>query len=115
MKVRLSLLVMLSLAACSDYTPVEKKAQVDPVSREITNPQPCPDWSHPTENYDNSQHSNFGCVYERNMLVQMDDPADYVKGSGDKKPDTENTVRTIQRYRAGEIPQPLTPNSDIGN
>lgn len=104
---------LLALAAC-DYTPVKKEATINPVTREITPPTPCPDWSSPTENYDNSVHSNFGCATAKNTAIQLADPADAVRGHGDNRADTEAGVRSIQRYRAGEIPEPLVPLSDVG-
>ncbi|MBN8543556.1 MAG: hypothetical protein J0M34_04750 [Alphaproteobacteria bacterium] len=114
MKHILPILLLASLAACDDYVPAEKKAVINPVTREITKPAPCPDWSHQTENYDNSVHSNFGCATANNIAIQLDDPADAVRGHGSGT-DTESTVRTVGRYRAGEIPQPLQPLSDVGN
>jgi hypothetical protein len=114
MKPTIVLFALLGLTACSDYTPTEKRFTVDPATHQVTLPSPCPDWSSPTENYDNSKHSNFGCATANNIAIQLDDPADAIEGHGAKTPNTETTVRTIQRYNAGEIPEPLVPLSDIG-
>lgn len=97
------------LAGC-DYEPEPKVVTYDAASNTLTLPHPCPDWSHPSVgNYDNSNHSNFGCAANTNFGLQVADPHDYVEGHGDVGPDTETTVRVIERYRAGEIPEPLDP------
>lgn len=111
-----AILALFTLAACSDYAPVKKQSVINPVTREITPPAPCPDWSHPNPgNYDNSVHSNFGCATAKNLAIQLADPADAVRGHGEKTGDTEAGVRAVQRYRAGEIPAPLSPLSEVGN
>lgn len=114
MKLVLPIFLLFMLSACSDYIPAEKKAVINPVTHEITKLAPCPDWSHQTQNYDNSVHSNFGCATANNIAIQLDDPADAVRGHGTST-DTESTVRTIGRYRVGEIPKPLQPLSELGN
>ena len=109
-----SCLLIGALAACGDYVPSEKKAVYDPVTQSLIYPHPCPDWSHSASiNYDQSVHSNFGCAVENNFAVQLDDPADLLYGRGTGGYDLERSVRTIERYRAGEIPAELTPQQTL--
>lgn len=108
-RVFVPLLLALGLTACADYEPHVKKASYDPVGQELVYPHPCPDWSHSASvNYDNSNHSNFGCAVENNIAAQLEDPADLYRGHGSGA-DTESTIRVVSRYRAGEIPVPLQP------
>jgi len=102
--------LLLPLAACSDFTPAPKEAQYDAATNRVVPAGPCPDWSHPASyNYDNSVHSNFGCAVENNMAAQLANPADWARGHGNPSPDAEITSTVIQRYRDGEIPEPLVP------
>lgn len=105
------MLLALSLAACDNFTPSDKKAVYDPVSKTLTLPHPCPDWSQSqTSNYLNENHSNYGCAVNTNSALQVADPADLHMGHGDNRPDTEVTTRVIQDYRAGDLPAALVPN-----
>ncbi len=105
----LFLIALLPLAACTDFTPADKSVSYDQATGKLIQ-APCPDWSQPsTGNVDSSLHSNFGCAYHRNFATQIADPNDLVRGHGTPGADTEATARTIARYRAGEIPEPLQP------
>lgn len=105
---------LLLLAACENFTPAPKTASYDPVTRELTLPHPCPDWSQSqTYNYLNENHSNFGCAVNTNMALQLDDPQDMNEGHGSHT-DSESTARTITRYRSGELPQPIVPTPTTG-
>lgn len=108
------LLCLLLIAACADFVPREKTATIDRQTGEVILPHPCPDWSQSsTINYDNSRHSNYGCAVNSNLAVQLENPGDLQEGYASAHPtDIEGTVRTIQLYRAGEIPVPLTPQQD---
>lgn len=108
------LMLATTLAACADYVPREKKAMVDAQTGEVILPHPCPDWSHSASlNYDNSLHSNYGCAVNSNLAVQLENPGDLTQGYASPHPsDIEGTVRTIQRYRSGEIPEALTPQQE---
>jgi pilus biogenesis lipoprotein CpaD len=111
MRAAITIMVLFALAACHDFVPREKVATVDAQTGEIVLPHPCPDWSQSASvNYDNAVHSNFGCAVNNNLAVQLENPGDLKQGYGSLSPsDTEASVRTIQRYRAGEIPQALSP------
>jgi len=111
---RLILVAFLLLAACNDFVPREKVASLDEQTGEIILPHPCPDWSqNATINYDNSLHSNYGCAVNSNLAVQLENPGDLTQGyASPHGPDMEMGVRTLQRYRAGEIPAALTPMQD---
>lgn len=92
-----------------DTTPTDKTVHYDMAKGTLAFPA-CPDWSQSsTMNYDNSVHSNYGCAVNRNLAVQLADPSDLHHGKGDGMADTTEAARTITRYRAGEIPQPLQP------
>lgn len=107
--------VVLALAACSGEPPRVKDAQVDAATGVVTPPYPCPDWSSNTvRNYGNHVHSNYGCATNHNMALQVEDPRDLHRGHGDGKPDASITSRVIERYRAGELPAPLTPQQATG-
>lgn len=118
MRIALLFVLPLALAACeADYTPRPKQATYDHTTGQVIPPYPCPDWSHPTVgNYDNSNHSNFGCAVNNNLAVQLENPRDLIEGRGHRGgvADIENSVRTIERYRAGEIPESLTPQQETG-
>ena len=106
---------LLLLSACSDFTPASKEPVYNPTTRTVDVPARCPDWSHSaSNNYDNSVHSNYGCAVGNNMAVQLADPADWQRGHGAQGPDTHTTTRVIERYRAGEIPEPLVPQQTSG-
>lgn len=105
--------ILLLLSACTDTTPTDKTVRYDQASGTLVYPA-CPDWSQPsTANVDNSLHSNYGCAANRNLAAQLENPADLARGHGSGT-DTESTVRTITRYRAGEIPEPLVPQQTSG-
>lgn len=108
------MLMMLALAACTQsFTPRAKEATYDPVTKKLSMPHPCPDWSQPQENYKNENHSNFGCAVNNNLAAQIDNPADLHRGHGKKSPDTEVTTSVIQQYREGKIPVPLEPTESM--
>lgn len=110
------IVALLGLSACgNDFEPVEKTADVDPTTGEVVLPGPCPDWSHSSViNYDNSNHSNYGCAVNNNLAVQLVDPWDLREGIGSNSGNTDMSIRTIELYRAGEIPQPLQPIQTVG-
>ena len=105
------IITMLGLAACTDnFEAREKVAKYDPMTGDLTMPYPCPDWSQSqTQNYKNQIHSNYGCAVNTNSALQVAEPSDLYRGHGDDAPDIETTTRVVQRYRAGELPVPLTP------
>lgn len=108
-------LMLGALCACGDYIPREKKAVYDPATNETTLPYPCPDWSHNSvRNDDNSPHSNYGCATTNNMAIQLEDPRDLHRGHGTDGPDTGITAGVIGAYRAGDLPQPLSPQQSTG-
>lgn len=120
-RVLLILGLMSVLSACvetppNNFTPREKTATYDPVSEQLTLPHPCPDWSQTqTENYRNEAHSNYGCAVNTNNALQIANPKDVLQGRGAPGPDSEVTARTVERYRAGEIPAELTPVQGSGS
>jgi len=101
----------LMIAGCAaDFDPREKTAGYDAATGKAVLPYPCPDWSqNATVNFDNSLHSNYGCAVNNNLAVQLADPQDLVRGRGTGSADLQTSTRTLERYRAGEIPLPLTP------
>jgi type IV pilus biogenesis protein CpaD/CtpE len=106
----LILIALALLAGCTNFEPREKVASYDPETEQLTLPYPCPDWSQSqTSNYLNAKHSNYGCAVNTNSALQVVDPADLHMGHGTLTPDTEVTTRAVQQYRAGDIPQPLSP------
>lgn len=110
-KIASMMVITVAVAACDNFTPREKVATYDPVTKELSLPHPCPDWSQTqTSNYQNEPHSNFGCAVNTNSALHLDDPNDLIMGHGDNRPDTEITTRVIQEYRAGRLPVALTPN-----
>lgn len=118
---RLLMIIGLStlLTACSsdsdNFTPRAKTAEFDAKTQSIAMPHPCPDWSQTqTENYRNEMHSDFGCSVNTNNALQIANPNDLVHGRGSAGPDTEITIHTVEQYRAGEIPKPLTPLQSTG-
>ncbi len=109
-------LMTLALSACDNYEPREKTASYNPTTKQAILPHPCPDWSQSqTSNYGNYNHSNFGCAVNTNNALQVAEPADLERGHGDNSPNADVSNRTIQRYLAGEIPEPLTPLQDTAN
>ena len=112
MRICLLSLLLLALAACSEggFVPNPKTVSLDADSGALIMPHPCPDWSAPADaNRLNTVHSNFGCAVNRNSALQLADPNDLVRGHGDNRPDTITTTRVVERYRAGELPAPLSP------
>lgn len=108
------ILCCLALSACGpDYVPREKTADVDPQTGWVVPPYPCPDWSHSARvNYDNSLHSNYGCAVNNNLAVQLADPWDLKEGRGSNTGNAVQSIRAMELYNAGELPQPLTPMQD---
>jgi type IV pilus biogenesis protein CpaD/CtpE len=107
--------MLIALTACDNFVPQPKVASYDPETKQLTLPHPCPDWSQSqTRNYKNQLHSNFGCAVNTNAALQLDDPSDLHRGKGYSGPDTGVSTRVIERYRAGEIPEPLEPLQDSG-
>ena len=112
MRISILIAALFGLAACSstDITPREKVATVDATTGYAIPPHPCPDWSQDaTINYDNSNHSNYGCAVNNNIAVQLADPWDLHQGIGSNSGNTDMGIRTIERYRAGELPVALQP------
>lgn len=111
------MMVALALAACdTGFEPREKVATFDAEKGGLVMPYPCPDWSHPQgRNYGNFSHSNYGCAVNTNLAVQLEDPEDLKHGHGVTTPDIETTTGVVGAYRAGEIPQPLTPLQSTGS
>jgi hypothetical protein len=112
-------LALLALTACGgDFVPRDKEAHYDPLTGGIVLPYPCPDWSHSSViNYDNSVHSNYGCAVNNNMAQQLAYPEDLAHGRAGAPvgPDAEIGTHVIELYRAGTIPQPLTPMQGGGS
>ena len=107
--------VMMLLAACDNYTPRKKEATYNPVTRELTLPYPCPDWSQSQDNnYKNEMHSDYGCAVNNNLAIQLENPEDLHHGHGQTSPDTEVTTGVIKQYREGKIPVALTPIQSTG-
>ena len=115
MRSSLVMLTMFMLTACGNFTPHEKVATYDPNTKALTLPYPCSDWSQTQDhNYQNAPHSNYGCAVNTNLAIQLEDPADLHHGHGTSSPDAETTTRVIERYRAGELPEPLIPLQSTG-
>ena len=117
MRARYASLLCVLLTGCGgDFVPREKVATYNPETKQAEMPHPCPDWSHSSSlNYDNSDHSNFGCATRTNLARQLAYPEDLAVSAGHQSTDTEATVRTIERYRAGEIPAALQPIQSSGS
>jgi pilus assembly protein CpaD len=112
----LILIAVAMLAGCTNFEPRDKVATYEPETEQLTLPYPCPDWSQSqTSNYLNAPHSNFGCAVNTNSALQLADPADLHMGHGSPTPDTEVTTRVVEQYRAGDLPQPLTPIQSTGS
>lgn len=110
MRCAIFLLPLLLTACGDDFVPREKVATVDHETGRAVPPYPCPDWSQSARiNWDNSQHSNYGCAVNNNLAVQLVDPRDLERGRGTAGGNTDMSIRTIERYRAGELPAALTP------
>ena len=82
----------------------------------VTTPR-CPDWrSSPVTNYSNRTFTpNLGCASTVNLGLMVADPRDLVEGSGDNRPDTDNTTRAIQQYREGDTATGSESSSDSGS
>lgn len=107
--------LLLSLAACDNFTPRQKVATVDSQTGALVLPHPCPDWSQSqVHNYLNEPHSNFGCATNTNTALQLADPQDLVRGHGVDGPDGNITAHVVEQYRAGTLPQPITPTPTTG-
>ena len=104
--------VLLWVCACTHAVPTEKVAHYDPAAGGLVLPAPCPDWSLPqTTNYGNAVHSNYGCAVNSNAALQLDRPAELLRGHGDSGPNGEFTAKAISDYRAGTLPMPTPPAS----
>jgi pilus biogenesis lipoprotein CpaD len=65
-------------------------------------PEPCPDWSKNSGyDYENRDQSNFGCAYYNDLIVQLDNPADYNHGHGTPVIDAPRDSAYLQRYLSG--------------
>ncbi|MDX1974297.1 MAG: CpaD family pilus assembly lipoprotein [Rickettsiales bacterium] len=65
-------------------------------------PPRCPDWRRsPVTTYSNTMQGNFGCANTVNLGKMVADPHDLIKGSGDIRPDSDATSKTITDYRSG--------------
>ncbi len=102
--------LMLVAGACGfgpDIPP--KKAQYNTATHQLEL-APCPDWRSPSDsNYNNNNHSNYGCATVNNTALQVENPQDLARGHGSNGPDTETTIRTVSDYREGKIPVQLQP------
>ncbi len=63
-------------------------------------PRDCPDWSkYSANNVYNTPHSNAGCATKTNIALQVADPGDLLRGSGDATPDNMRSNVAIGRYQ----------------
>lgn len=73
------------------------------VDRYVVTTPNCPDFSKASEtNFDNTDHSNFGCASIHNLGVMVADPADLVRGRDAGAQDGAAAVLAVQRYRTGK-------------
>lgn len=81
--------------------------------RYVVNAPACPDWSMPTgRNPDNRPTSNFGCATALNLGAMIADPADLAGGRVLPPEDGAGAVRSVQVWRAGQVPVAADPTKD---
>lgn len=72
-------------------------------------------------NSTNATHWNFGCAVQSNMVAQVEDPLDLVRGRAEAPPDTVRRGKVIDAIREGKDPstqyrqEGSRINSAIGN
>jgi pilus assembly protein CpaD len=70
------------------------------VTRSTASVPNCPNWSKTTEaNYNMANHPNYGCAVNSNMAAMIADPEDLVRGSEDRKLDSNSGTKAITTYR----------------
>jgi pilus assembly protein CpaD len=70
------------------------------VTRSTASVPNCPNWSKTTEaNYNMANHPNYGCAVNSNMAAMIADPEDLVRGSEDRKLDSNSGTKAISAHR----------------
>ncbi|MEQ8710770.1 MAG: CpaD family pilus assembly lipoprotein [Rhodospirillales bacterium] len=81
--------------------------------RYVVSAPACPDWSMPVgRNSDNRPTSNFGCATALNLGGMIADPADLAGGRMLSPDDGAGAVRSVQVWRAGQVPVAADPTKD---
>ncbi len=61
----------------------------------------CGNWISATSGrFDNTSHSNYGCAYQRNLGLMVQNPGDLIHARPVTSPDPDRTVTVIRAYRA---------------
>jgi pilus assembly protein CpaD len=88
--------------------------------RMVASAGPCGMWPHdlgPTadrEHSENLQYWNFGCAAQRNLVAQIDNPADLVQPRGEGPTYTPRRTMVLEKYRRGEESATVYVNPDRG-
>jgi pilus biogenesis lipoprotein CpaD len=62
----------------------------------------CGDWSAPSSyNPNNTEHSDFGCAWQRNLGLLAADPADLTHARGTDSADAQRSDQVMEKYRTG--------------
>jgi pilus assembly protein CpaD len=73
----------------------------------------CGDWSAPSSyNPNNTEHSDFGCAWQRNLGVLAADPADLVHARGSDTFDAQRSDDVVTKYRTG-LPTATQPTAHV--
>ena len=66
------------------------------------------------EHYENRPYWNFGCATQQNLAVMVDNPADLVQPRGETPAYTAKRVFGREKWRKGESPVTVYPDSNKG-
>jgi pilus assembly protein CpaD len=80
---------------------------------------PCGQWPddlgpHGKSYLENTQYSNFGCAYQRNMAAMVDNPADLVQPRPETPAYTGRRNTVLDKYRKGDPTGATDPNAGKG-
>lgn len=79
-------------------------------------PEPCPDWSkNSMHNYENTNASNFGCAYNNDLVMQLDNPNDYNQGHGTPAISAARDSVILQRYNSNTPPPTASGGASSGS
>lgn len=89
-------------------------------SKMVAEAGPCALWpsdlgpTYDTSYNENREFWNLGCSNQRNLAAMVANPADLVQPRGESPSWTSRRTVVFEKYRAGQSPETIYPNSDRG-